>query len=330
MQALQNNIPNERNPLVSFIIPFYNLPVSMLTECIDSILSLSLRPFEREIIVVDDGSDHSPLRQLRSDILDEIIYIRQRNGGLSVARNTGIRMATGRFLQFVDADDLLVRAPYEHCLDIARYGQADMVIFDFTDAAETTAVFNDEPSMSGTDFMRQHNLRGTACGYLFHRSLLGELRFSPGIYHEDEEFTPQLVIRSESLVQTNAKAYLYRMRPDSIITSTNVRHKLKRIGDFLSVISRLNTLADTLPAADRAAMQRRVAQLTMDFLYKVMIETRNRHYLNRQIDRLRKLGLFPLPAKDYTTKYTWFRRLSNTSAGLTLLMKMLPLMERER
>ena len=323
-------MPNTNTPLISFIIPYYNLPVSMLTECIDSILSLSLRPYEREIIVVDDGSDHSPLQQLRSDIVNEIVYIRQSNGGLSVARNTGIRTATGRFLQFVDADDLLVRAPYEHCLNIARYGQADMVLFDFTDAVEASAVYNDQPPMSGTEFMRQHNLRGTACGYMFRRSVLSELRFSPGIYHEDEEFTPQLVIRAESLVQTDAKAYLYRKRPDSIITSTNVRHKLKRIGDFLSVIERLNVLADTLPATDRAAMQRRVAQLTMDFLYKVIIETRNRHYLNRQIERLSKLGLFPLPAKDYTTKYAWFRRLSNTSAGLTLLMKMLPLMERER
>ena len=45
-----------KKPLVSFILTYYNQPVQMLCECIDSILALSLRPFEREIIVVDDGS----------------------------------------------------------------------------------------------------------------------------------------------------------------------------------------------------------------------------------------------------------------------------------
>lgn len=331
MHTLQEHIPNEKTPLVSFIIPYYNLPVSMLSECIDSILSLSLRPFEREIIVVDDGSDHSPLQQLRGDVTDEVIYIRQCNGGLSAARNTGIRMATGTYLQFLDADDLLLRTPYEHCLDIARYQPADMILFNFADKiAEELSVNQDEPPMSGTDYMRKHNLHGTACGYLFKKSILGDLRFTPGIYHEDEEFTPQLFIRAERVIATCAKAYYYRNRPDSIITSANVRHKLKRINDFKTVIVKLNKLADTLPTDDKTAMQRRVAQLSMDFIYKVIIETRSKHYLERQIDSLYKLGLFPLPDRNYSTKYVWFRRLANTKAGLTLLMKMLPLMERER
>ena len=331
MQAIQNNMSNTNTPLISFIIPFYNLPVGMLTECIDSILSLSLRPYEREIIVVDDGSAHSPLQQLRSDIIDEMIYIRQKNGGLSAARNTGIRMASGTYLQFLDADDLLLRTPYEHCLDIARYQPADMILFNYTDQiAEAPSVYQDEEPVSGTDYMRKHNLHGTACGYLFKKSILGDLRFTPGIYHEDEEFTPQLFIRAERVIATCAKAYYYRNRPDSIITSANVRHKLKRINDFKTVIVKLHTLADTLPTDDKIAMQRRVAQLSMDFIYKVIVETRNRHYLERQVNSLYKLGLFPLPDKDYSTKYTWFRRLTNSKAGLTLLMKVLPLMERER
>ena len=54
----------EMTPLVSFIITNYNLPVNLLSKCIDSVLALSLRPYEREIIVVDDGSDLSPINDL--------------------------------------------------------------------------------------------------------------------------------------------------------------------------------------------------------------------------------------------------------------------------
>lgn len=316
-------------PLISFVLPYYNLPVGMLLECIESILSLSLQPLEREIIVVDDGSDVSPMEQLQK-YGDNVVYIRQRNGGLSQARNTGIRMATGVFMQFVDTDDLLLPEAYEHCIAMVRQDRADMVLFDMTDHPETTPVFEDRGPYRGNDFMRQNNIRGTACGYLFRKSMLGELRFTSGIYHEDEEFTPLLLLRAESVCHTTAKAYLYRERPGSIITSSQVRQRLKRLNDFKGVILRLNTMADTLPTEDRLGLQRRVSQLTMDYIYKIIVETRNRHYLDQHIEQLREHGLFPLPDKNYTTKYTWFRRLANSSAGRALLMKVIPIMKRER
>ena len=119
----------EMTPLVSFIITNYNLPVNLLSKCIDSVLALSLRPSEREIIVVDDGSDLSPINDLVT-YGDEIIYVRQKHGGVSIARNTGIQMARGRYLQFIDGDDYLIQAAYEHCLDIVRYSQdIDVVPF---------------------------------------------------------------------------------------------------------------------------------------------------------------------------------------------------------
>ena len=102
----------ENKPLISFIITYYNLPVEMLYECIDSILALSLRTDEREIIVVDDGSDSSPINELMR-YGDDIIYVRQKNQGLSAARNKGIDVATGSYFQFVDADDQLIQHPYE-------------------------------------------------------------------------------------------------------------------------------------------------------------------------------------------------------------------------
>ena len=303
----------------------------MLHECLDSILALSLSNSEREIIVVDDGSEQSPLGQL-DKYLNDIIYVRQRNAGLSEARNRGIQMATGQYLQFVDADDYLIRAPYEHCLDIVRYQQPDVVMFDFTDdVSDSNAdIFNTEDLQSGTAYLSQHNLQATACGYLFKRSILGTLRFTAGIYHEDEEFTPQLLLRAETLCSANVQAYFYRRRPHSITSETNKRQILKRLDDKLKVIKKLAYIADTLPTEERLALSRRVAQMTMDYIYTIIVQTRNRHFLNRKLDELRQLGFFPLPDRNYTTKYKWFRRLTNNSAGLTLLMNVLPYMNKER
>ena len=68
----------------------------------------------------------------------------------------------------------------------------------------------------------------------------------------------------------------------------------------------------------------------MDYIYQVIIETRSRHYLDRQLAELRNHSLFPLPDKDYTKKYTWFRRLTQTKIGLAFLFRTLPLIKRER
>ena len=114
---------------IRFIITYYNLPAEMLHTCIESILALTLRAGEREIIIVDDGSDECPINEL-APYSDDIIYIRQRNIGLSAARNIGVRVSTGEYIHFIDADDYLIQAPYEHCLDIVRYHDPDIVLFN--------------------------------------------------------------------------------------------------------------------------------------------------------------------------------------------------------
>lgn len=319
---------HKQQPLVTFIIAYYELPIKMLHECLDSIYALSLYPKEREIIVIDDGSKESVMPQLGD--YAELIYIRKNHAGLSEARNTGIRMATGDYIQFVDADDQLITTPYDHCLDIARFNHPDVVMFDFTRTTPKKRLYNDTPVQSGTDYMRNNNIHGTACGYLFRRTILGDLHFTSGIYHEDEEFTPLLLIRAESVIVSDAKAYLYTDRPSSIITSKDKPHIEKRLADTLLVIRHLHELASQLPSNDLLAMERRVAQLTMDYIYNVILQTRSLTRTQEKLNELRSYRLFPLPDRNYTKKYQWFRRMTGNSIGLSVLVIALPFMKIER
>ena len=252
-------------PLVSFIITYHNEPADMLHACVESILALSLGDSEREIIIIDDGSDVSPVSFL-TDCIDEVIYVRQRNMGLSQARNRGIDMAHGDFIQFVDADDAIIAPPYEQCLDLVRYQQADLVMFCCSDTSETTFTPVSVSPVSGSHFMRESNIRAAAWGYLFARRILGSLRFEPNIYHEDEAFTPQLLLRAERVFNTPYKAYYYRARHNSITRSSDQDTISKRLDDTLTVLTQLYRLTDKLSPADRPAMERRIAQLTMDYL----------------------------------------------------------------
>lgn len=322
----------KQQPLVSFILTDYDLPPQLLCDAIDSILRLNLQPSEREIIVVDDGSQESPM----NDLLrygDEIIYVRQKNGGVSIARNTGLAMAKGHYVQFVDGDDMLLKVPYDHCLDILRHHEdADVVMFDFThDAWEEQPPFSVSDKTSGTALMRRENLRGSACCYLFRQAVRGQLLFTPGIeYGEDEEFTPQLLIRAEAVYTTNAHAYYYRERQTSAVHQQSAERTDKRLADHLTVIRRLHTLADRRPHEERLALQRRVAQLTMDHIYNTIVATHSADRLDQTLEALRGDGLFPLPDHAYTTKYVWFRRLTNSRLGRQILLMALPNMNRER
>lgn len=320
MQTQQTYTQNIQTPLVSFIITTYNLPTEYLVECLKSILQLSLNPKEREIILIDDGSDIASISDLL-DYQDDFIYLRQRNQGLSVARNRGLQIATGDYIQFVDGDDYFLQMQYEHCLDLVRYHTPDIVYFELTNKEEKDVPYQYSEPITGSSFMHNNNLRAAACSYIFKASILQNLRFTPGIFHEDEEFTPLLFLKADRVITTNAKAYFYRKRNDSIVhKKEDKRHNLKRLADTEKVIFHLQAKSDYLPENERIALNRRIAQLTMDYLYNTIILTRSSKHLEDAIKRLHNKGLFPLPEKKYTKKYLMFAKAINSKLGRKLML----------
>lgn len=318
--------PNGRKgPLVTFVVACHNHDALVLRRCLESILSLSLSSADREVIVVDDGSDLCPMNDLM-DMADSIVYVRKPEGGLSSARNLGITMAKGEFLQFVDADGSLVKFYYEHCLDVVRYNNPDMVMFGITnrEVDERVGGMVDRKAMTGAEFMRSNNVSGKACGYIFRRDVLHNLRFSDHLMHEDEEFTSLLLLRCEQLYKLDVPAYFcHRRQPDA--KRADKRWKLKRLDDTETIIKRLYRRADTLPHKERQAMQRRVAQLTMDYLRSIIILTRSKHLLEERIASLEREGLFPLPEKAYSRRYLMFAKMIKTTVGRNLLLMTLPI-----
>lgn len=312
-------------PLVSFIITYYNEPVEYLRKAVESICELSLPAKEREIIIIDDGSQQCPLVALEN-IQDDIIYLRHKNAGLSMARNRGIHLAEGQYIQFVDADDALIPSVYEHCLDMVRYHNPDLVMFDFTEkedyVMQVTKAKTEGP-VDGSVWMKNNNVRAAACTYIFKKDILLNLRFEKGLLQEDEAFTPQLILRAERVFYTDAKAYFYRQREGSIQHTKDEKHTQKSLNDVEKIIFQLQDVATSQSHTNRQALERRVNQLTMDYLYNIIKKTHNRNELENRIERLRDRGLFPLPDKDYTWKYKYFRKLINTKFGRIILCKTL-------
>ena len=320
MQNLLNRTQEIPSTLVTFIVTTHNHPVEYLRECLGSITQLSLSDKEREIILIDDGSEQCPVQEL-AEFIDSIIYVRLPQMGNSMAHNYGILMARGKYIQFIEGDDYLLQAAYEHCLDLVRYHNPDIVTFEFgkDDGAEPSYVL--PTPVSGTEYLAKNNILGSACSYIFRRSIVGSLQFSPNIsFGEDEEFTPQLFLRAERVFKTNTSPYYNRV--DKFAASQlNDKEKIAlHMDNKLEVILNLQKLLDTIPVTDRQALNRRIAQLTMDYLCDNIRLKHSLLSLNHEIKKLRKKGLYPLPDKDYTKKYIAFRKMIGTYLGRLALL----------
>ena len=292
---------------ISFIITYYNESAEVLRECVQSVLSLPLTPEEREILLIDDGSD------VPAPEFDGVTVFRQDNQGLSAARNKGIELAQGEYIQFLDADDYLLPA-YLQVLELQLKHQPDMLMFGFTHgiSGKENVLKSVELFGSGVGFLRTRNIRASACCYLFRKGILGDLRFYPGILHEDELFTPQLLLKAPSLLVADVAPYYYRIRTATITHQQEVAHVQKRLDDTFFVIRQLDGIAKGLRDEARLALRRRVSQLTMDYIYNVFRQTSDRQERRKRISALRDVGLYPLPVRTYTSKYWLFAIMSHS------------------
>ena len=278
-------------PLITFIVTYHNEPEAFLQACLESIQALPLREDEVEILVVDDGSEVLPTFAGKAGIR----YIRQEQAGLSAARNKGIRYSQGQYLQFVDADDYILPAVYEKVLEQIRDNNPDLVLFKMTKKA-TKVTKCTSKNTSGPHFLQHHNLRAAAWGYAFRREILGDLRFYPGIFHEDELFTPQIFLRANTLVDLDAKAYFYRQHEGTITHSKSSDKVRKRLDDIHFALRELRAL-------DNPLLKRRIRQLTLDYLQRIWTLTHSPRELRRRKKELRKEDFLPLPVRFYSLRY---------------------------
>lgn len=222
-------------PIVSIIVPVYNVE-HFLLECLDSIICQTYN--ELDIILVDDGStDNSSTICDEFSLLDSRVQvIHQKNTGLSCARNAGLDIAKGKFVMFVDSDDVIHLQMVEIMVKSALFHNATCVTaqcFRFN--------FDQKPVFSTLrESIHQLLLMDKALEYvlmnkthigvtskLFDRTAFQNIRFAPGEINEDLNPITVFMARQKRVVALNDRFYAYRRnRPGSITGSIFNRKKL--------------------------------------------------------------------------------------------------------
>ena len=223
----------EKCPLISIIIPVYNVQ-NYLDECIESVINQSY--FNLEIILVDDGSpDKSPVicdRWAQKD--SRIIVIHKENGGLSSARNAGLKIAKGKYISFIDSDDFITNNAIEImynriCLD-DTIGIVSGLIYRYQDGICSTFKkewdIKHEFIVTAEEFLLKAmdmSISYTVWNKLYRRDLLADVLFREGRNNEDVLFMydlgKEMRCKKISIVNIPQYVYYYRLRPDSICTS---------------------------------------------------------------------------------------------------------------
>ena len=238
---------------ISVIIPVYNVE-PYLEECVGSVLRQSYRDFE--IILVDDGST-----DCSGEICDKyreedgrVRVIHQENGGLSAARNSGLKAAAGKYVYFLDSDDYIEEETLEQLINIAKEEAADVVFFDgyvfFTDCEEEPDIMKYErvqryTSANGKEVLQEllkNDEYRTAVPLMFFRReylMENKLWFCEGILHEDELFTFLVYNADGRVSHCHEQLYARRIRPTSIMTSSSM---LRRYDSMLRIYLELSDL----------------------------------------------------------------------------------------
>lgn len=324
---------------LSIIVPVYNVK-EYLAKCLDSLISQDLPQETYEIIVVNDGSTDisGEIAEEYSKKYSNIILINQENQGLSGARNTGLANARGEYVQFVDSDDYLeenvlgglLKQIEEYSLDVLRFKYQNVRInvkgeYEiFQPYKQSNFLFDDYSSetINGVDFLNKRF--GTACYavmFLIKRELLVDSLFKSGIYFEDTEWTPRMLIKANKVASADTIVYNYLMREGSITKAINKEKQRKVLEDKIKLIDSLLEHQQNLE--DKSWFERMIAATVLsiigciaaDFyderkLYLSQLKDRKVYplsYLNTTKQVKRKLQLINLSP----TLYCWMMYLKN-------------------
>lgn len=220
---------------ISVVIPIYNME-AYLRKCLDSLYAQVDNTME--VILVNDGStDTSP--QICAEYIKrypDTKYINKKNGGLSDARNEGIKVATGRYIYFLDSDDWLAPNAIRTLYDFAESAHCEMVQGGFYYAFDDHLEYDDrkisidaKPFVLNkmeamTELVKHQYVKNFAWGKLYKTDIVRNHPFKKGVYYEDAYWQHLIIDETSKYGVISTPLYYYRQRSGGISGNFSLRN----------------------------------------------------------------------------------------------------------
>ena len=227
--------------MISVVVPVYNVE-KYIVKCLESITNQDYRDFE--LLIVNDGSTDKSIENAKIFLADKNIdwrIINKKNGGLASARNAGIKEARGKYVSFIDSDDVISESFLSLLVKEIESGDYDFSFCNFEfvkeqkepkDNNNDRIVFNKEELL---DRFLKRTIRFVVPSMMFRRSFLSDndLLFNEKIrFSEDQPFIWNVILHSNKTIYLYRKMYGYYIRENSIMTGTSFERILNSFNEY--------------------------------------------------------------------------------------------------
>lgn len=233
---------------ISVIIPVYNVR-EYLDKCMYSILHQTFNDYE--IILIDDGSNDGS-QNLCDEYANDYQIVRtvhKKNGGLSDARNSGIRVSQAEYITFIDSDDYVENDYLEYLYKLICKSMSDIsvagtfvvdkdgnILREFD--KYTSKVMSPKDALNSALYQDAFDI--SAWGKLYHKNLFNKRVFKKNILFEDLDLIPYLILDSTSIAYGNESKYYYLQRENSIVSSQFNNKKLELVAISQRLLENIN------------------------------------------------------------------------------------------
>ena len=289
--------------LLSIIVPGQNVE-AYVGKCLDSLLDQNINSSDYEIIVVNDGSTDKTKEIVEGYVSSHsnIILINQQNKGLSGARNSGVKVARGSYVMYIDSDDYIEKNVLKELLAQAERDNLDVLRYNYKNVDEDYKVIVPKRNnklyvdysgdvTDGFSFLT-HRL-GYACyawQFLMKVEVAKNVLFKEGIYFEDTEWAPRMLNEAKRVASTDVVVYNYMKRTNSITNAVDDVKKRKVIEDKMSLIEGLRQ--QSVGKVDKSWYEGMIAHTVLSIMGLVAIQYYDER--NPYISRLKRMDVFPL------------------------------------
>ncbi len=289
--------------LLSIIVPGQNVE-AYIGKCLDSLLDQDISSSDYEIIVVNDGSTDKTKEIVEGYVSSHsnVILINQQNKGLSGARNSGVKVARGSYVMYIDSDDYIEKNVLGGLLAQAERDNLDVLRYNYRNVNEDYKVIVPKRNnklyvdysgdvTDGFSFLT-HRL-GYACyawQFLMKMEIAKNVLFKEGIYFEDTEWAPRMLNEAKRVASTDVVVYNYMKRTNSITNAVDEVKKRKVLEDKMSLIEGLQL--QSFDKSDKSWYEGMIAHTVLSIMGSVAILYYDER--NAYISRLKGMDVFPL------------------------------------
>lgn len=234
-------------PKFSIIIPVYNVE-KYIKKCLDSVFNQTYKDFE--VIIVNDGTPDNSMDVVKKY---DVKIIEQKNQGQSVARNNGVKKATGEYIIFLDSDDYWKKDLLKE-INKSLKNDPDVVRFQMQELFEGKDGILEHKEkgftgLSGVDAFNEiskYHIVDAACPYAIKREyyLKNKFQFKPGLVHEDFGLIPLIIIKADIVNSIEYIGYNYIQRAGSTMNNRDYDKIQKKVSNMFEhykfLISEIN------------------------------------------------------------------------------------------